>query len=124
MKTALRLLNDLVKIIYADEYDKIEIPMLRNALFSVENHFNDIGDKSMQEVFKSAENRLNNREEADRLKPEELTELMLSKLTVTELNELLSGVVEAGSVETNKKVKERHRATYKKILKELKGRTQ
>lgn len=124
MKTALRLLNDLVKIIYADEYDKLDIPMLRVSLTNVMERFFQESDTSMNQVFESAMKRLNERQESDRLKPEELTELMLSKLTVTELNELLSGVVEAGSVETNKKVKERHRATYKKILKELKGRTQ
>ena len=119
-KTALRLLNDLVKIIYADEYNKLDIPMLRQSIYSVSKRLEDSGDYSMKQVILSAEKRLDERQEADRLKPEELTELMLSKLTVTELNDIMSDIVVKGSESTDEKEKERLRTTYKKIVDELK----
>ena len=122
MKTALRLLNDLVKIIYADEYDKLDIPMLRISLMSVMERFHQDKDTSMNKVFESAMNRLNERQKADRLKPEELTELMLSKLTVTELNYIKLDIVEKGSETTDENEKERLRTTYKKVMDELKRR--
>jgi len=124
MKTALRLLNNLVKIIYADEYDKLDISMLRTSLNVVAMRFDEVDDKSMNPVLTSAYKRLQEREEADRLKPEELTELMLSKLTITELNDILRDIVEAGSVTESETEKTRLRGTYKKVLEELKGRTQ
>ena len=122
MKTALRLLNDLVKIIYADEYNKLDIPMLRVSLTNVMERFYQEKDTSMNKVFESAMNRLNERQKADRLKPEELTELMLSKLTVTELNNIMSNIVIKGSETTDEKEKERLRGTYKKVVDELKRR--
>ena len=122
MKTALRLLNDLVKIIYADEYDKLDIPMLRVSLNSIDMRFDELRDKSMNKVFTSAYKRLDERQEADRLKPEELTELMLSKLTVTELNNIMSDIVIKGSETKDEAEKERLRRTYKKIMDELKRR--
>lgn len=122
MKTALRLLNDLVKIIYADEYDKLDINMLRISLRSVMERFHQVGDTSMNTVFDNAMERLNEREEDDRLKPEELTELMLSKLTVTELNDIMSDIVIKGSESNDEKEKERLRGTYKKVIDELKRR--
>ena len=122
MKTALRLLNDLVKIIYADDYDKLDIPMLRVNLTSVMERFYKAGDTSMNKVFESAMNRLNERQEEDRLKPEELTELMLSKLTVTELNDIMSDIVIKGSETKSEAEKNRLRGTYKKIMDELKRR--
>ena len=124
MKTALRLLNDLVKIIYADDYDKLDIPMLRVSLTNVMERFFQESDTSMNQVFESAMKRLNERQEADRLKPEELTELMLSKLTVTELNDIMSDIVVRRSESSDEKEKERLRETYKKVMDELKRRTQ
>lgn len=121
-KTALRLLNDLVKIIYADDYDKLDIPMLRVNLNSIDMRFDELRDKSMDKVFTSAYKRLDERQEADRLKPEELTELMLSKLTVTELNDIMSDIVVKGSETKSEAEKERLRGTYKKIMDELKRR--
>lgn len=122
MKTALRLLNDLVKIIYADEYNKLDIPMLRTTLNAIAMRFDEVKDASMNQVLTSAYNRLKEREEADRLKPEELTELMLSKLTVTELNDIISDIVIKGSETNNEAEKERLRGTYKKTMDELKRR--
>lgn len=124
MKTALKLLNNLVRVIYADEYNKIEIPMLRKSLFTVQNHFQDMEDNSMIQVFNSAHKRLDEREEADRLKPEELTELMLSKLTITELNDILDELKRLGRASTDFNEKDRLRTTYKKVTQALKRRTE
>lgn len=122
MKTSLTLLNNIVRIIYADEYNKLDIPMLRTTLNVIAMRFDEAEDASMNQVLTSAYNRLKEREESDRLKPEELTELMLSKLTVTELNDIMSDIVIKGSETKNEAEKERLRGTYKKIMDELKRR--
>lgn len=118
--------NDLIKLvvrhIYADVYPKQDIQLIMNVINSLYDYYKTQDDLSILIVLDSAKKRIYEHLEYDRIKPEELTTLMITLLSDNELDELIENVTERGKNEKNKLKQNDLRTTYLKLKKEKDNR--
>lgn len=117
-----QLIKLLVRHIYADVYSKQDAQLLMNVVNSLYDYYKTKDDVALLVVLDSAKKRIYEHLEYDRIKPEELTALMITLLSDNELDELIDNVTERGKNEKNKLKQNDLRTTYLKLKKEKDSR--
>lgn len=117
-----KLMKVIVNKVYADDYNKQEIPLLFGCISSLYDYYRSVDDIALLVILDSAKKRIHEHLERDRIKPEELTALMISLLKDNELNELIENITERGKNEKNKLKQNDLRTTYLKLKKEKDNR--
>lgn len=116
------LMKLIVNKVYADNYNKQEIPLLFGCISGLYDYYRSIDDIALLVILDSAKKRIHEHLERDRIKPEELTELMITLLSDNELDELIESVTERGKNEEDKLKQNDLRTTYLKLKREKDNR--